>query len=36
MPDIIPLLNSGNSANRVDIAIVAEGYTQAERGQIHC
>lgn len=31
MPDIIPLLNSGNSANRVDIAIVAEGYTQAER-----
>lgn len=31
MPDIIPLLNSGSSANRVDIAIVAEGYTQAER-----
>ncbi|TXI95388.1 MAG: DUF4214 domain-containing protein [Burkholderiaceae bacterium] len=31
MPDIIPLLNTGSSANRVDIAIVAEGYTQAER-----
>ncbi len=31
MADIIPLLNTGDSAHRVDIVIVAEGYTQAER-----
>ena len=31
MADIIPILNTGDSANRVDIVIVAEGYTQAER-----
>ncbi|WMW81005.1 M64 family metallopeptidase [Undibacterium cyanobacteriorum] len=33
MPDVISLLNSGSSANRVDIVIVAEGYTQAERAK---
>lgn len=33
MPDITQLLNTGSSANRVDIAIVAEGYTQAERAK---
>jgi hypothetical protein len=31
MADIIELLKTGNSANRVDIVIVAEGYTAAER-----
>ncbi|MBI3713057.1 MAG: DUF4214 domain-containing protein [Burkholderiales bacterium] len=31
MADITPLLNTGDSAHRVDIVIVAEGYTQAER-----
>lgn len=31
MPEIIPILNTGDSAKRVDIVIVAEGYTQAER-----
>lgn len=31
MPEIVPLLNSGDSAKRVDIVIVAEGYTQLER-----
>lgn len=31
MADITQLLNSGPSAKRVDIVIVAEGYTQAER-----
>lgn len=31
MPDITSLLNTGDSAHRVDITIVAEGYTQAER-----
>nr|WP_315468653.1 M64 family metallopeptidase [uncultured Undibacterium sp.] len=31
MADIIPILNTGDSAKRVDIVIVAEGYTQAER-----
>lgn len=33
MPDITNLLNTGDSAHRVDIAIVAEGYTAAEREQ---
>ncbi len=33
MPDITQLLNTGDSANRVDITIVAEGYTQAERAK---
>lgn len=31
MADVISLLNTGDSAKRVDIVIVAEGYTQAER-----
>ncbi|MBR7800338.1 M64 family metallopeptidase [Undibacterium fentianense] len=31
MAYIIPILKSGDSARRVDIVIVAEGYTQAER-----
>ena len=31
MADIIELLKTGDSANRVDIVIVAEGYTAAER-----
>lgn len=31
MADIIPILSTGDSAKRVDIVIVAEGYTQAER-----
>jgi hypothetical protein len=31
MADIITILNTGDSAKRVDIVIVAEGYTQAER-----
>lgn len=31
MADVTPLINTGDSAHRVDIVIVAEGYTQAER-----
>lgn len=31
MADIIPILKTGDSAKRVDIVIVAEGYTLAER-----
>lgn len=33
MADIIPLLKTGDSAKRVDIVIVAEGYTLAERNK---
>ncbi|MFZ6801309.1 M64 family metallopeptidase [Undibacterium sp. Di24W] len=33
MPDITPLIKNGDSANRVDIIIVAEGYTAAERAK---
>ena len=33
MSDITNLLNSGPSSQRVDIVIVAEGYTQAERAK---
>jgi len=33
MPDITPLIKNGSSANSVDIVIVAEGYTAAERAK---
>ncbi len=31
MTDVTTLKSAGNSANRVDIVLVAEGYTAAER-----
>ncbi len=33
MADLIPLIKNGDSAHRVDIVIVAEGYTEAERAK---
>lgn len=33
MNDVTTLKSSGNSSNRVDLVLVAEGYTAAERGQ---